>query len=109
MKIIENSWNWVKNHVEAINFGVVLFVLGFVVWLSVHIVSVESQLRKENQFLRENLIRMEQNLGGAVKHINEQETVIRNQGAVIQNQQEGIRKLIERINNLTALLNGNYT
>ena len=102
MKIIENSWNWVKNHVEAINFGVVLFVLGFVVWLSVHIMSVESQLRSENQFLRENLIRMEQNLGGAVKHINEQE-------AVIRNQQEGIRKLIERINNLTALLNGNYT
>ena len=102
MKTIKNSWNWVKNHIEAINFGVVLFVLGFVVWLSVHIVSVESQLRSENQFLRENLIRMEQNLGGAVKHINEQE-------AVIRNQQEGIRKLIERINNLTALLNGNYT
>ena len=102
MKIIKNSWNWVKNHIEAINFGVVLFVLGFVVWLSVHIMSVESQLRSENQFLRENLIRMEQNLGGAVKHINEQE-------AVIRNQQEGIRKLIERINNLTALLNGNYT
>ena len=102
MKIIKNSWDWVKNHIEAINFGVVLFVLGFVVWLSVHIMSVESQLRSENQFLRENLIRMEQNLGGAVKHINEQE-------AVIRNQQEGIRKLIERINNLTALLNGNYT
>jgi|TARA_Y100001938_G_scaffold151062_1_gene245585 membrane-anchored glycerophosphoryl diester phosphodiesterase (GDPDase) len=102
MKTIKNSWNWVKNHIEAINFGVVLFVLGFVVWLSVHIMSVESQLRSENQFLRENLIRMEQNLGGAVKHINEQE-------AVIRNQQEGIRKLIERINNLTALLNGNYT
>lgn len=102
MKTIKNSWNWVKNHIEAINFGVVLFVLGFVVWLSVHIMSVESQLRSENQFLKENLIRMEQNLGGAVKHINEQE-------AVIRNQQEGIRKLIERINNLTALLNGNYT
>jgi len=102
MKIIKNSWDWVKNHIEAINFGVVLFVLGFVVWLSVHIMSVESQLRSENQFLKENLIRMEQNLGGAVKHINEQE-------AVIRNQQEGIRKLIERINNLTALLNGNYT
>ena len=102
MKKLENSWNWVKNHIKAINFAVVLFVLGFVVWLSVHIMSVESQLRSENQFLRENLIRMEQNLGGAVKHINEQE-------AVIRNQQEGIRKLIERIKNLTALLNGNYT
>jgi hypothetical protein len=102
MKTIKNSWNWVKNHIEAINFGVVLFVLGFVVWLSVHIMSVESQLRSENHFLKESLIRMEQNLGGTVKHINEQE-------AVIRNQQEGIRKLIERINNLTALLNGDYT
>tara|TARA_B100000676_G_scaffold65573_1_gene65368 strand:+ start:1657 stop:1986 length:330 start_codon:yes stop_codon:yes gene_type:complete len=109
MKIINNSWNWVKNHIEAINFGVVLFVLGFVVWLSVHITSVESQLRNENQFLRENLIRMEQNLGGAVNHINEQESLMRNQRAIIESQSDAIKKLIDRINNLTALLNGHYT
>jgi predicted aspartyl protease len=109
MKIIKNSWDWVKNHIEAINFGVVLFVLAFVVWLSVHIISVESQLRNENQFLRENLIRMEQSLGGAVNHINEQESQMRNQRAIIESQSDAIKKLIDRINNLTALLNGHYT
>jgi hypothetical protein len=109
MKKLENSWNWVKNHIEAINFGVVLFVLAFIVWLSVHVLSVESQLRKENEFLRENLIRIEQNLSGAIRHINDQEAVIRTQRDTIDNQSLGIKKLIERINHLTALLNGNYT
>ena len=109
MEKLKSSWSWVKGHIETINFGVVLFVLGFIVWLSVHVLSVESQLRKENEFLRENLIRMEQNLSGTVRHINDQETVIRTQKAAIENQGVGIKKLIERINYLTALLNGEYT
>ena len=67
MNKLQNSWDWVKNHIESINFGVVLFVLGFIVWLSVHVLSVESQLRKENEFLKENLIRIEQSLSGRYK------------------------------------------
>ena len=109
MKKLENSWNWVKNHIEAINFGVVIFVFGFIIWLSVHILSVESQLRKENEFLKDNLVRIEQNLSGAIRHINDQEGVIRAQKNTIESQAVGIQKLIERINNLTAMLNGNYT
>ena len=108
MKKLENSWNWVKNHIEAINFVVVLFVLGFIIWLSVHVLSVESQLRKENEFLKENLIRIEQNLSGAIRHINDQEAVIRMQKGTIDSQSTGIKKLLERINYLTALLNGDY-
>ena len=52
---------------------------------------------------------MEQNLGGAVNHINEQESLMRNQRAIIESQSDAIKKLIDRINNLTALLNGHYT
>lgn len=109
MNKLQNSWDWVKNHIESINFGVVLFVLGFIIWLSVHVLSVESQLRKENEFLKENLIRIEQSLSGAIRHINNQETVIRMQKATVESQEVGIKKLIERINYLTALLNGEYT
>ena len=109
MKKLQNSWKWVKNHIEAINFGVVLFILAFIVWLSVHVLSVESQLRKENEFLKENLIRIEQSLGGAIRHINDQQGVIRIQKTTIEGQEAGIKKLLERINYLTALLNGDYT
>lgn len=109
MKTLKDSWNWVKNHIAALNFMFIVSIFGFMIWLIVHTASVETQLQMENKFLRENLIRMENHLDGAIKHVNDQETVIRNQNQVIENQERAIKQLIDRINNLSALLSGNYT
>ena len=109
MKKLQNPWNWIKNRIESINFGVVLLVLAFMVWFSVHTLSVETQLSSENEFLKESLIRTEQTLSEAIRHINDQEAVVRMQKTTLEGQEVGIKKLIERINYLTALLNGEYT
>ena len=109
MNKLQSSWNWVKNHIEAINFGVVLFVIVFITWFSVHTLNVETELRNDKEFLTESLMRSEQTLRDAIRHINEQERVIGVQDTAIKGQSEAIKKLLDRIEYLTALLNGEYT
>jgi hypothetical protein len=109
MKLLVNFWSWTKNHLEAINFGVVLSIVAFMTWFSVHTLNVETQLRLERDALTRDLVETKQILGDTIKHINNQRTIMTEQQDLINGQNDIMKKMMDRVNYLTALLNGEIT